>query len=447
MSERAPRAWATSYRASRVLPVSAPPIRDGAVVVEDGRIVWVGRAGDEPSLSGKRVVELGRAVLAPGLVNAHTHLDLTVMSGLLDGLPFFEWIRAVVACRDALTPDELLDSARAGIISGLEAGVTTYADTAPVAAPFDAMLELGVRGIAYQEVFGPDPAEASAASGALDKRVALLCQRESRLVRVGVSPHAPYSVSDELFVAVAALARRKRLPIATHVAESDAESTFIVRGAGPFAEFLRGRGIGVAVRADSPVALLERLGVLGADVLLVHCVTCDDRDVAAVARGGAGVATCPRSNSYFAHGRAPVAAFRRAGVAVGVGSDSMASNVSMDPLLEAAAALAGDAGSTAADRWNLATLGGARALGLDATIGTLEAGKDADMVAFPLGAAVDDAAAYPDLPPSARASLVLVAGVERVRDGRVVGDTGAVAARAAAAALRLRKWRTRAASA
>ncbi|MEA3247267.1 MAG: hypothetical protein U9Q74_14030, partial [Gemmatimonadota bacterium] len=131
MTDRAARAWCTSYRAAWVLPIAAPPMRDGAVVVEGDRIAWVGRAGSEPRRLNASVVELGDAVLGPALVNAHTHLDLTVLRGLLHGLPFFEWIRAVVAARDVLTRDETLDSARAGVVEGFRAGIATFADTAP----------------------------------------------------------------------------------------------------------------------------------------------------------------------------------------------------------------------------------------------------------------------------------------------------------------------------
>lgn len=439
MTDRPQRAWCTSYRAAWVISVATAPVQDGAVVVEGDRIAWVGRAGDEPPALKARIVELGDTVLTPGLVNAHTHLDLTVLRGLLDGLPFFEWIRGVVACREQLTPGELLDSARAGIIEGLSRGVTTFGDTAPVDAPFEAMRELGVRGIAYQEVFGPDPAGAPDALAFLRERVTRLRARQTPLVQVGVSPHAPYSVSDALFADAASLARGLGLPLATHVAESAAESEYVVAGRGPFAELLRARGIAVTPRARTPVALLQHTGVLGPGALLIHCVRCDDADLAAIAGTGSAVATCPMSNRYFAHGSAPVAALRRAGIPVGVGSDSMASNDRMDILAEADEALAGAGNADAGDRWALATRDGARALGLGDTVGTLEAGKAADLAAFPARGAGADGRALP--PRGTLAVLVVVGGVERVRDGRFVTGIEAMEGRARDAAARLRKWR------
>ena len=384
------------YHARLVRPVSAPDIEHGTVVVDGSRIAYVGpRAAAPPGFD----VELGDVVLAPGLVNAHTHLDLTVLRGRFDGLPFFDWIRTLTADRAALYADQLLESARAGIREGLLAGITTYADTAPNDASFDAMRAMGVRGIAYREVFGPDPAQRERSMEGLCTAVSLMRARESSLVRVGVSPHAPYSVSDELFTAVAQYAKREQLPLATHVAESIDETMLVATGGGTFATFLRGRGIAVAPRARTPIEMLDCNGVLDTNALLIHCVRCDARDIETIARRGSAVATCPMSNRYFGHSVAPVAAMRAAGVRLGAGSDSMASNDRMDILREARAALGAGAGEC--DVWELATLGGARALGLDHLIGSLEPGKQADLAAFPR-------AGNPDAP--AHAVFVAVAG-------------------------------------
>jgi cytosine/adenosine deaminase-related metal-dependent hydrolase len=391
------------YHAHLVRPVSTPDIERGTVVVEGARITYVGpRAGAPPGPD----MDLGDVVLSPGLVNAHTHLDLTALRGGFDGLPFFDWIRALTAARAALSPAELLESARAGIREGLLAGITTYADTAPNDAPLEAMRAMDVRGIAFREVFGPDPAQCERSLDGLRAAISDARPRETALVRAGVSPHAPYSVSDGLFSAVAAFAKEQGLPLATHVAESADESQFVSRGDGVFAGFLRSRGIAVTPRAQTPVALLERCGVLDANALLIHCVRCDERDIATIAQHGCGVATCPMSNRYFGHGAAPVAAMRAAGVGLGAGSDSMASNDRMDILREARVALG--AGAREQEVWELAAFGGARALRLDHAIGSLEAGKQADLAAFALGT-------VPEAP--ARAVFVLVAGRVAVSDG------------------------------
>lgn len=388
------------YHARVVRPVGGPDIENGTVAVEGERITYVGARDAAPPGDD---VELGDVILGPGLVNAHTHLDLTVLRGRFEGLSFFAWIRALTAARAELSPAQLLDSARDGIREGLRAGITTYADTAPNDAPFNAMIELGVRGIAYREVFGPDPKQCAAAMTGLRDMIAAMRSRETSLVCCGVSPHAPYSVSDELFSAVALFANEERLPLATHVAESVDESRLICDGDGEFAAFLRGRGIGVAPRGRTPVGMLERNGVLGAHALLIHCVRCDDADIATILKHRCGVATCPVSNATLGHGAARVQAMILEDVRLGVGTDSMASNARMDVLAESRLAL----GARATERtaWELATLGGARALGLDHVIGTLQPGKQADLAAFPFGA--DPAA------PS-RATFVAVAGKQLV---------------------------------
>jgi cytosine/adenosine deaminase-related metal-dependent hydrolase len=387
------------YSARIVRPVSGPDIENGTVVVEGDVIVYVGRRSGAPA---GHETDLGDVILGPGLVNAHTHLDLTVLRGRFDGLKFFDWIRALTAARAALAPAELLESARAGIREGLLAGITTFADTAPNDAPFEAMRELRVRGIAYRELFGPDPAQCEGSMAALRESIAAMRSRETALVRAGVSPHAPYSVSDELFAAVALFANEATLPLATHVAESLDESRYVADGEGAFADFLRGRGISVAPRARTPITLLERSGVLGAHALLIHCIRCDDRDIATIAKHRCGVATCPVSNQFFGHGPARVGAMLLESVNVGVGTDSMASNARMDVLSEARLAL-GERGTERA-AWELATLGGARALNMAAAIGSLDVGKQADLAAF--------------APGQSRASFVAVAGRVLITNGQ-----------------------------
>jgi cytosine/adenosine deaminase-related metal-dependent hydrolase len=455
VSERAERQYRTRYHAQCVLPITAPPIVDGTVVVEGDRIAWVGRRADAPPAAAARDVELGRAFLLPGLVNAHTHLDLTVMRGLLESIPFFEWVRTLVAARDQLTPDDLLDSARLGIREGLRAGITTFADTAPTAASFDAMLELGVRGIAYREVFGPDSLQCDASLAGLRHAIADMRRRETVLVRAGVSPHAPYSVSDRLFREVAAFARSERLPLATHVAESEDESALVTRGEGRFAEFLRGRHIDVGARARSPVALLDACGVLDPGALLIHCVRCDAEDIAMIAGHRAAVATCPISNMRLQHGSAPVAAMRDAGIRLGVGSDSMASNVRMDVVREAMLmARDGDdpPGTPNDGVWATATIGGAGALGLDREIGSLEPGKQADLAALAFGFTGGGGASSftelesappgaPASPPMFPASLVVVAGRPLVRDGHILAPDNGLQERVTGVAARLSEWR------
>ena len=436
----------TTYHARWVLPITAPAIENGSVVVEQGRIAYVGDHRE----SGTSV-NLGDAILMPGLVNAHCHLELTVMRGFLEDLDFRRWIlRLTSAKRSVLTPESLLDSARAGLEEGIAAGITTYADTCDSGVVIDAMAEYGVRGIMYQELFGPDPAQCDASIAEFRGKLSTLRTRASKLCRIGISPHAPYTVSDDLFRASAALAESERLPMAIHVAESSVESQLIVEGKGAFADGLRARGIQVASRGESPVALLEVLGVLDRRPLLIHCVRVDDSDLSRIAAHRAPVAHCPVSNAKLGQGIAPLVETLAAGIDVGIGSDSMASNNRMNLLAEARAALLmqrARLGShevlAAADVLEMATMGGACALGLANEIGSLEVGKSADLAAFAVGAAGpthDPAVAAVFAIDGSRAQLVTVAGEVLVEDGRLTKPNNGVRERVQRTADALSDW-------
>jgi len=424
------------YHARWVLPISRRPIEHGTVVEHAGRIAYAGERIGAPDGTD---VDLGDVALLPGLVNAHTHLELTVMRGFLEGLDFRSWIaRLTRARREALTPEALVDSARAGIAEGLLAGITTYADTNESGAPFRAMLEMGVRGISYQEVFGPDPAQCAESLAGLRAKVDVLRRDATALVRPGVSPHAPYSVSDTLFEKTAAYAREEGLPVAVHIAESEDESSFVQRALGGWAESHRSRGITVVPRATSPIRLLDRVRVLDARPLLIHCVRVDADDIGLIARHDCAVAHCPASNAKLGHGIAPLTDFVRAGIRVGVGSDSVASNNRMDLLDEARLAILMQRARTRrfdvispAEALELVTLGGAQALGLASEIGTLDVGKAADLAAFPLATprsmpVYDPVSALLFAASGAAATFVAVAGRPLVRDARLVGSAARV---------------------
>jgi 5-methylthioadenosine/S-adenosylhomocysteine deaminase len=388
---------ATRYTAHWVLPIVTAPIENGAVLVAgDGRIVAVGPLADVPQPADAENVHLGDAALLPGLVNVHAHPELTALRGLLEDLSFEDWIGTLLRIkRTARLDQESWEiAAQWACLEAMSAGITTMAATEDSAAAFRALIESGLRGIVYQEVFGPDPHQADAAMAMMRTRLHELRGQETALVRAGVSPHAAYTVSDTLFTRAAEFALVEQLPVAVHAAEAAAEEAYVTRGNGPFADSLRARGIAVAPRGRSTIDLLDRTGVLATRPLLIHCVRVVAEDIARIRDAGATIAHCPTANARLAHGVAPVMELLEAGVTVGLGSDSMASNNRMDILHEAHAAQllqrARSACATAlpsAQALRLATLDGARALGLDGRIGSLEIGKDADLCAVALSAA------------------------------------------------------------
>jgi len=439
------------YHARWVVPVTRPPIENGCVsVAPDGNIVYVGSTSAAPPGDDR---DLGDCVLMPGIINAHTHLELTSMRGFLEDLCFNDWIDKLRSSRkEALTDEMLLDSARFGIVEGLHAGITTYADTCSTGLVMQAMIEMGVRGIMYQETFGSAPEQCEDSMNVLRAAISRLLPLQTGLVRLGVSPHAPYTISDSLYAASADLAREAGLPMGLHIAESVSEQQIVCDAAGPFADEWRLRGLTVVPRARTPVALLEATGCLSNTTLLIHCVQLDSEDIETIRRHGCSVAHCPASNAKFGHGIAPVADLLAKGVTVGLGSDSVASNNRIDILEEARLAILfqravkrTERALTAQQALELATIGGARALGIDDKVGSLEVGKEADLAAFPLSAARatpvgDIVAAILFAVAGTPAQFVAVRGELRIVEGRLVVPDPALVQRVVASANALAAW-------
>lgn len=329
-------------------------------------------------------IVMPNAVVLPGLINLHTHLELHAFRGKIADGDFFEWIQQVRRVKEASRMEDFLDAARAGLAEAWRFGTTTVADTGNSGATAVALSEMGGRGIFYQEAFGPHPEQADTAMTDLRERATRLATEASPTVRIGLSPHAPYTVSAVLFSKIAEFARAEGLPIAIHIAESQAESSFVTRGSGKFADSWRARGIPLNDPCPSPVAYMERLGVLGPDVLAIHAVQVNENDIAALEHRNSAVALCPRSNERHGHGTPPVRAYANSRIRVGFGTDSAASVDSLDLFEEARAAMKlGDL--TPHNVIAMLTLQGARAIGMEGELGSLEAGKWADLCVLKLG--------------------------------------------------------------
>jgi len=370
-----------------LLPIAAPPIPDGAVLIDaDGRVVAAGPGASVPAPPGARSEHFPGAAMMPGLVNAHTHLELTGLEVAASPAEFPAWIRSIREAKERRLPEEYRLAAREGIRAGWAAGVTTVADTGDSGAAIEALAQLGGSGVAYQEVFGPHPDQVAASMRQLEARIERQRGFTGERIRVGVSPHAPHTVSGPLYRATADLAARDDLPIAVHVAESRAESTLIATGSGPFGDAWRARGIPLpddvrqlqgplAIR--SPIRWLEAFGVLGPDTLCIHAVQTDAGDLAVMTRRAVAVAHCPLSNAAHRHGEAPLGAYLAAGLRLGLGTDSGASVGSLDLFAEARAARAlGQLDAAGALR--LLTIGGAEAIGVS-DIGVLAPGAWGDV--------------------------------------------------------------------
>jgi 5-methylthioadenosine/S-adenosylhomocysteine deaminase len=272
----------------------------------------------------------------------------------------------------------LLAAARDGLADCWAAGVTTVGDTGDTGAAIEALSGSGGCGVAYQEVFGPHPAQCEESLAGLQRRVDALGRFAGGRVAIGVSPHAPYTVSGRLYAVTAAWADQEALPVAVHLAESPAETELLASGAGGFAEEWRRRGIPQPTPLGcSPVQWLDCHGVLGERTLCIHLVHLNSGDLELLSRAGVAVAHCPLSNRAHRHGVAPLGPLLSAGLRVGLGTDSVVSVGTLDLLAEArVAAILGGLDAEAA--LALCTVSGARALGLEREIGSLRVGKWGD---------------------------------------------------------------------
>jgi 5-methylthioadenosine/S-adenosylhomocysteine deaminase len=362
-----------------VLPVAGPPIRDGAVAIEGGRIAAVGPAAELGP--GTRYEE---AAIVPGFVNAHSHLEYAAYAGFGDGLHFVPWILEHIERKDRIGWDETLAIARLGAAECINAGVTTVGDASHRGAAARACDELGLRAIVYLEVFGQTPEDALARFETTRERAG---DAFSDRVRLGVSPHTPFNISTEIYAACTELG----VPMATHFSESEAEVEWLTSGTGMLAQFAEAGFILVPPTGTTGIRRLADAGLLGPHLTAAHCVQVDEDDIALLASHDVAVAHCPRSNALLGCGIAPLSELREAGVRVGLGTDSPNSAMSFDVFDELRAAVfaarvrtrQADALS-ATDALALATVGSAQALGLEDEVGSLEPGKRADLAVVSL---------------------------------------------------------------
>jgi len=412
----------TIYSARWVLPVSTSPIENGAVAIEGQRIAGVGsRSEIVERFPEFRVDDFGEAVILPGLINTHTHLELTAMRGYLENeeRDFFAWLRKLTRARlELMTPDDIQVSATWGACEAVRAGITCVGDASDSALmSMRALQKVGMRGVVYQESFGPDARLAAENFEKLKVKLQELRAVESGLVRAGVSPHAPYTVCGPQLEMIADLAKSENLPVMMHAAESEAEELFLREGCGVFAEGLARRSIEWKAPGTSTIQYLKQTGILHTFPVLAHCIRVDDEDIETLRNNHAKVAHCPKSNAKLGHGRAPLGKFLEAGVIVGLGSDSVASNNTCDILEEARFATllarAGGSAITAGEALKAATLGGELTEGAQADLAVVSLRGLHQVPNYDPVATLIFSSSGRDV------VLTVVAGREVFRDGRV----------------------------
>jgi cytosine/adenosine deaminase-related metal-dependent hydrolase len=428
----------TIYHADWVLPVGEPVLADGALAVCGERILGVGSA---PQLlhayPAATIVDLGRAIVMPGFVNCHSHIEYTTFRGILDDAEFGDWIISLVDIKASLSPEEYLVSARLGALEAISSGITTIADTSYSAATLEAAAGAGLRGRLYLEVFGVDDTRLEETMADVERRLDEARSAAPPQFDVGLAPHAPYTVSSRLYQEISSLARVKGLKVLSHVAESKEETTYVRSGSGKFAHDFREKmgweRMLVQPFGVSPIKYLQQWNVFDEDFLAVHCVRVSLDDIRILKAKGVAVAHCPKSNAKLGCGVAPLTDLLREGVPVGLGTDSPASSNIMDMFDEMRTMLllhrAVERNVTVLDApmcVRIATLGGAEALGMQEDVGSLEPGKYADFIAVDVSkshfAPIDDP--YSALVYGANQDdvlLTVVGGVPLYRDGVFTG--------------------------
>lgn len=384
-----------TVRARWVLPVSGPPLLDGWVAIDGGRIAAVGQERRREKRDAADI-DLGHVALMPGLVNAHTHLELSYLAGRVPASSrFTDWVRTLMGmrrqCPDPCDP-RILAAAIHAIEASWQSGVAIVGDVSNTLVTVPLLNERPLAAAVFLELLRLRGADAPQVMREAADRLARA--EPAAHVRISLAPHAPYSVSPQLFQSIRrALDAEPFARTSVHLGESPEEVTLLERGDGPWRDLLVKIGAWddewVAPQCG-PVEYLDRMRWLGPRTLVVHGVQLTGADLARLASRGVTLVTCPRSNRHVGVGDPPIARFYASGVPVAVGTDSLASVPDLNLFSELAVMrqLAPDV--PAASLIESATTVGARALGFEATHGSLEPGKDATLLAVRLHPRVID---------------------------------------------------------
>jgi cytosine/adenosine deaminase-related metal-dependent hydrolase len=383
-----------AIRANWVLPISGPPIEGGSITVADGRIASV-EAG---TVRGAQ--DLGRCVVLPVLVNAHTHLELSYLRGRIPrAASFTDWVKPMLAARrTAPSPDLVAAEAASAIEEARASGTGLVGDVSNSLGALPALRASRLPAHVFHELLGFNVGDPGARVAEARTRIDAAAREPGReAIRFSLAPHAPYSVSPAFFDAIRGDASGHGDVTTVHLAESQEEVQLLADGSGPWRDILETLGVWTdAWRPPtcSPVAYLERLGFLDASTLVVHGVQCAATDLAHLRAIGATIVSCPRSNAYVGAGSPPLAAFYEAGVPVAFGTDSLASVDDLNLFSELAEARRLAPRVDARRLLESATLVGADALGFRDEYGTIERGKRAALISVRLPDGVRDVEEY-----------------------------------------------------
>jgi aminodeoxyfutalosine deaminase len=381
------------HRAAWVLPIARPPIRHGWVLTAGGRVRGFGAAPDAPRVAVPfETLDHGEVAVLPGLVNAHTHLELSWMHNQVppgDSMP--AWAARLMALRRTVG-SEPPGPIRDAVQDVRAAGTSLVGDVTNTLAAFDVLARSDLSAAVFRELLGFSAADPDASVASAQAQLDTLPPNER--LRASIVPHAPYSVSPALFRAIARTNGDR--PISVHLGESPEEIEFLRQGTGAWRELLGQLGVwneSWTPPACGPVEYLERLGLITGRLLAVHCTQVNDDELARLGRAGSTIVTCPRSNKWTGAGIPRIDAFFASGARVAIGTDSLASVDDLNLFAEMAEVRRLAPAVPASRILAAATVDGASALGFG-ELGTIESGKRADLIAVQVPSAIDDVEEY-----------------------------------------------------
>ena len=409
-------------RARVLLPVASSPIENGAILVENGRIKWIGRWRECPVEAGTSVHDLGEVALLPGLINAHCHLDYTNMAGQIPPPKYFpDWVKTILSFKAHWSFSEYAESWLRGARMLLDSGTTTVADIEAVPElPPETWHSTPLRLISFYELTG---VKSQRAPNDLLKEASDWITQLPQLPgkEPALSPHALYSTTPELIRKAASYAVEQNLPITTHLAESEDEFRMFTDGSGPFYDWLKGQRNMADCGKGSPVKLAHEYGLLQPGFIAVHVnyLALEDAELLGTTRSS--VVHCPRSHDYFQHAPFPFDELRNAGVNICLGTDSLASsrkdganNPELNMWHELRLFSRKHPAVSPRDIFHMATTNAALALGKANEIGALAPGHFADCFAAPYSGPISEARIYEELLYTATVREVFIGG-EQVR--------------------------------
>jgi len=376
----------TIYQASWLVPISSPPIENGSLVVEGQRIVAVGQA----KRTDTNAIDLGDVVLMPGFVNAHTHLELTYCHRRVPYRgTFVQWVQDLVAIYQGdRSEDSLCASVREGLQQSLANGITTIGDIGYGQRSVGLWQKASLNIVGFLEVLGMGPRRHEQHRQSFELLMTVCDEADMETsCQVGLSPHAPYSADKDVYRRIIEYVTAAGRPICTHLAETPEELRFLADGTGPFRELLERWGLwdgSFQPPGCSPIEYAHRIGLLNCQPLLIHVNYVSDNDLDRLAACACHVVYCPRSHRFFGHEPHRYRDMQERGINVCIGTDSLASADSLSVLDELRYLRGAETVISSEQLLQMGTLAGARALGLDNEVGSLEPGKQADLTVVPL---------------------------------------------------------------